>query len=981
MCESSMNRTSATHDGALAPEAGRRTEAYPTLGSLEANRALRATCGAALALVLGVAACGTDVASVDGPGVGDAGSDAARDDGSALDGSVEAPSDAASADAAPADVPDAAEMADGDGDAPDGDDATPDVPDVIGEDPDPDINPACPTTTNRCGGCAVLVGRYDAPCGECNDGRLRCDGQDALACRGEIGPRPWWPDLDRDGWGNDTATPFEACESPFVSGALRGGDCFDGDANVHPDAAEVCDGRDNDCDGSIDESPSAGCADACCEEGIVCDGGACLVACDEGTRCGAEREFCCDAGELCLGAGCTSLGETCAFTEDCPLGQICESTLGRCVDRAAVPVCEYRPPVGVFAPVPGCRWTGEGLPANAFPLRRDVVATPVVANLTDDNGDGVTDTNDTPDIVFLTYDFNAGCCNQPATIRIVSGQCGPDGRLPLIASISTPVVTNDSGLALADLDGDGVPEILAVGRFGGTNQNQPQGVVAFKRDTPDGSAWSVYWENTTHPTWNVHTRGGPVISVANITQPGRPDVIVGNVVLNGRNGRLIWDGNATSSGAGGIGNNAFLGPSSAVADIDLDGRLEVIAGNTVYDADGTVRWTYPFTTSNSACGGQLPCDGFTAVGNFDDDPEAEVVIVRLGEIFVLEHTGELKARIRIPVLNCGVTTANPAGNNEGGPPTVADFDGDGVPEIGVASSDYYVVADLECVGPDRDPSVCAADGIRWMVRNRDCSSRATGSSVFDFDGDGRAEVVYADERNFWILDGATGTVLFQDSTHRSHTRIEMPVVVDVDNDGNAEVVIPSNRHGGGTSPGITVWRDADNNWVRTRRIWNQHAYSVTHVDENGRVPRNFPPNWTLSRLNNFRQNVQPAGVFDAPDLIVRTAASEAATCPYSTWNATVEVGNQGAVSVAAGVRVRLRLMRGSDVIASQARTTSAPMLPGGSATVAFSLAIPDDAPPPPWEVEIRVDPDGRFNECDETNNELIAQLDCYSLKL
>ena len=53
----------------------------------------------------------------------------------------------------------------------------------------------------------------------------------------------------------------------------------------------------------------------------------------------------------------------------------------------------------------------------------------------------------------------------------------------------------------------------------------------------------------------------------------------------------------------------------------------------------------------------------------------------------------------------------------------------------------------------------------------------TASSVFDFEGDGKAEMIYADEENFRIFDGTTGAVLFADDTHGSHTRIEMPVVV------------------------------------------------------------------------------------------------------------------------------------------------------------------------------------------------------------
>ena len=144
----------------------------------------------------------------------------------------------------------------------------------------------------------------------------------------------------------------------------------------------------------------------------------------------------------------------------------------------------------------------------------------------------------------------------------------------------------------------------------------------------------------------------------------------------------------------------------------------MIAGNTVYDGPtGAEVWTYEFTTNNSACGGSIRCDGYNAVGNFDADMEGEVVIVRRGEVFVLEHDGALKRRVVIPRDDCG--------NNESGPPTVADFDGDGRAEIGTASADFYVVVDLDCTG-DPLPAECAEENVLWRVPNRDCSSRSTG---------------------------------------------------------------------------------------------------------------------------------------------------------------------------------------------------------------------------------------------------------------
>ena len=60
----------------------------------------------------------------------------------------------------------------------------------------------------------------------------------------------WYLDADGDGYGDPTAT-MVSCEAPegYVADAT---DCDDALADVHPDAAEVCNGLDDDCDGVVD---------------------------------------------------------------------------------------------------------------------------------------------------------------------------------------------------------------------------------------------------------------------------------------------------------------------------------------------------------------------------------------------------------------------------------------------------------------------------------------------------------------------------------------------------------------------------------------------------------------------------------------------------------------------------------------------------------------------------------------------------------
>ncbi len=65
----------------------------------------------------------------------------------------------------------------------------------------------------------------------------------------------YYIDLDADGWGGFSGTT-EACSVP-VGYAEQLGDCDDGEASVNPDAPEVCNEIDDDCDGDIDDADAS----------------------------------------------------------------------------------------------------------------------------------------------------------------------------------------------------------------------------------------------------------------------------------------------------------------------------------------------------------------------------------------------------------------------------------------------------------------------------------------------------------------------------------------------------------------------------------------------------------------------------------------------------------------------------------------------------------------------------------------------------
>lgn len=708
---------------------------------------------------------------------------------------------------------------------------------------------------------------------------------------------------------------------------------------------ELCCDEGERCGGGRCCAPEVLCGGVCCAPGRECEVDRCVLSCGEAeTACGAgEEAVCCGRGDLCYLGACVSPGEPCERSGDCPEGEYCESTVMRCLPRASGEACEFRPPTGALELVEEWSWSGD---AEVLPTHFQVMMAPMVANLTDDNGDGRIDENDIPDVVFHSFTGSDYWGN--GVLRAVSGA---DGSRIWPTSDPGYRTTPGGEIAIADVDPTSPgPEILACSP---SARNSPPAVPSAPGHLMILSASGELLRRfDTAP--NQVPCGFDAPMVGDMDGDGVPEIVVRLVIAHadGSVVRRIRD----------IGGTGY--PYPALSDLDGDGELDIVTSNGAYRYDGSPVWERS----------DLPSSGYAAIADLDLDGDPDVTIIGGGHwLYVVDGaTGAdlwPSARVDInPPELAGRVAAN--GNpNGGGAPTIANFDDDPFPEIAFAGGFAYVVF--------------GHDGSRqWFRETRDLSSRVTGSSIFDFEGDGIAEVLYNDELDFRVYRGPDGEVMHE-RCNTTGTLREFPIVVDVDNDGQAEIVLMQNdyassllcRDGSPNGRGIRVFGHPRGEWVRTRRIFNQHSYHVTNVNEDGTVPRNEVPNWTVPNLNNFRQNVQPEGLFDAPDATLADLSASIAGCP-STVALSVRVVNRGAAGMPAGVPVTFYRIGEGTRSRVGGGVTSRSLLPGESEVIA--LAPPFSVPAAETGTTFRFvavvnDPDdaplGTFRECRTENNE------------
>ncbi|MBK9643781.1 MAG: hypothetical protein IPO67_01250 [Deltaproteobacteria bacterium] len=379
----------------------------------------------------------------------------------------------------------------------------------------------------------TLVGcKDDAPSGDDSDAP---PVDDTAPPEEECPPeeeRTFYADGDGDGFGSPSSQ-VSACEAPpgHVEAA---GDCDDGDGGVSPGGVEVCDARDNDCSGLVDD-------------GVDNDGD------------GVD-----DCGDSCFFEALPADGEVVSYDGECAI----DSTFD------------------------GAGWEGEVTRIGGTQFGVGVL----VAQTNDDDGDGVITGADIPDLIVMnpnTYnsvieelDLNGDGVYDPleytngAALTVYSG----DGSGELFSYYSSSSALgefdsqDDSGVAVT-LDADGAPLFfVVVTDKGGYNSY----FTALEPDPDKAGGLRPRWVDLLGKNFFSAFAGNPAFGQR---ADGSALVGFGDRIYT-LDGTLLASGTASASASSLVGSGATISSHVVFADLDGDGEDELITGGEVVSTSG-----------------------------------------------------------------------------------------------------------------------------------------------------------------------------------------------------------------------------------------------------------------------------------------------------------------------------------------------------------------------------------------------------------
>ncbi len=272
------------------------------------------------------------------------------------------------------------------------------------------------------------------------------------------------------------------------------------------------------------------------------------------------------------------------------------------------------------------------------------------------------DADKLPEVVVVTSkNTDAFGANDKAFLRSLDGRNGTEKWAATVDAYKEGLngdpdyTVNPRGTpAAGDLDGNGTIEIVAPRRGGGLIAFNGDGSFRWRSKMVDGVT-------DYNGSFNSVT-----VALADMDGDGKSEIIAGGVVLS-FDGKLISNASIGREAWG--ANDATYGAVSIVADVDGNAATKdqyVVTGNRAIKKDGTFLWDVSATITK---------DGYPAISDLDNDGVPELIVT---------YAGFVRVQNAITGALIGAPFAVP-GSGKGGPPTVADFDADGFMEIASAN--------------------------------------------------------------------------------------------------------------------------------------------------------------------------------------------------------------------------------------------------------------------------------------------------------
>ena len=319
---------------------------------------------------------------------------------------------------------------------------------------------------------------------------------------------------------------------------------------------------------------------------------------------------------------------------------------------------------------------------------------------------------------------------------------------------------------VADIDGDGTVEIFTA--------NVDGSVYGFRESGRPLSGWP-------------QSTGEPIVgsvAVADIDLDG-----VAEIVAAGGRRLHVWHADGSEMRGFPVDTPNAIRAHPVVTNVDQDPTLEVLAtvsdgtaGVYAWDAEGRLVEGYPFVPAEFlALPDFIPTAPiYTApvVADADLDGHAEVYAsTRNGGVFGWDEDGS--ARDGFPLIPEGVAVGG-GGVPEHATPVLADLGGDSLTLLSGGRIAGVIAHDSEGV---------VAAGFPVPLR----SPIGAPVSVGDLDGDGRLEVIAADESGLLHAWRDDGSLVEGFPTDLVNFGKPAPVTADLDADGDAEIIVVSNR--------------------------------------------------------------------------------------------------------------------------------------------------------------------------------------------